>query len=174
MASSHWVHSAGRHGWPLWCLGELAELPRGDTAERMSAWEPRLAARAHDRELSRSGVTDNFATTLQQLCDTVRQLCDNFAAILRHFATTYFVTTLQQFFDNCAPLYETLRPPMCSELLHRKPNLRKKCDNAISATTLRHFAPRTPSSKTLLQRSWESKLSSRPILLASTKTRGWP
>ena len=41
----------------------------------------------------------------------------------------------------------------CSKFLHRKPNLKQKCDNTISATTLRRFVPRTPSWKTPLQRS---------------------
>ena len=38
-------------------------------------------------------------------------------------------------------------PDMCSKFLGSEPNLRQKCDNTISATSLRYFVPRTPSRK---------------------------
>ena len=87
------------------------------------------------RKLKQKGIfagtpEDNTLRRFSSLSDSVRQLCNNFAT-----------------------LCDTLRPLMCSKFLDRKPNLRQKCNNAISATRLRHFVPRIPSKKTPLQRS---------------------
>ena len=60
LASSCRMHPQSRHGRRLRCIGEPAELPRGDAVNCMSAWEPRWAAWALDQDLSRSGVTDNL------------------------------------------------------------------------------------------------------------------
>ena len=60
---------------------------------------------------------------------------------------------------------------MYSKFLDRKPNLKQKCDNVISATDLRHFVPRTPSRQNPFTAAPRKELAKRLRKLKTLRAR---